>query len=69
MSKKKKKSVPVNMPKKESNVIWHRDSVKNTLDHMPRYNGFAVGSGFQKSDRHPSRNKRKAELKQLLKDY
>ena len=37
MSSKKKVS--------KSGAVWHKSAVENTLDHMPKYNGFACGHG------------------------
>ena len=37
MSRKKKVS--------KSGTVWRRSAVENTLDHMPKYNGYACGHG------------------------
>ena len=37
MSSKKKVS--------KSGAVWRRSAVENTLDHMPKYNGYACGHG------------------------
>ena len=37
------------MPRKKkapkSGAVWRRSAVENTLDHMPKYNGYACGHG------------------------
>lgn len=45
MSKKRKKAVPVHVPKPKDEVVWRQSSEEATLAGKPRYNGFACGHG------------------------
>ncbi len=45
MAKKRKKAVPVHVPKPKDEVVWRQSSEEATLARKPRYNGFACGHG------------------------
>lgn len=45
MSKKRKKAVPVHVPKPKDDVVWRQSPEEATLAGKPRYNGFACGHG------------------------
>lgn len=45
MSKKRKKTCPVQAVKPKSDVVWRQSAEEATLAGKPRYNGFACGRG------------------------
>ena len=44
----------------KSGAVWHKSSAENTLDQMPKYNGFACGHGAHGDSKY-NRSKSKRE--------
>ena len=68
MSKKRKKSVPVALPKKRD--PYHAgtiDAITVTRAHLPRYNGFLCRGGVHGDTRY-NRERAKAETARIIDD-
>ncbi|MEC4177051.1 hypothetical protein VIN30_11380 [Adlercreutzia sp. R7] len=65
MSKKRKKTVPVHVPKPKGEVVWRQSSEEATLAGKPRYNGFACGHGAHGSAKYSRARAKQAWQRQM----
>lgn len=69
MPKRRKKTYEVTKKtnKREPLTVMHVDSITNTLRHMPKYNGHAIGHGVH-GDVKYNRRKTKEETRRIIEE-
>ena len=65
MSKKRKKTHPVQPVKPKGNVVWRQSAEEATLASKPRYNGFACGHGAHGSAKYSRARAKQAWKRQM----